>query len=82
MDERLFKTKINKRHKLYSDYVVGRISGMQFMACESSADRRFAVKDMSDCKIMATECAEAQYLYFASIVEDHYPGLCEFDYKG
>lgn len=74
-------TLIKRNHDKFGDnaYVMGRISGMQLVICE--CDDKFPITEIEEGHILTTKCTLKQYEDFMNLIEKHYPGLCEFDYK-
>lgn len=83
MENKIFKTIVRADHKFGdSEYVRGRISGIQFAMCTKDSKKEFVwsyVPRVGD--MMKAECTSEQYAAFAKAVEELYPGLCIFDYK-
>ena len=83
MENKIFKTIVRADHKFGdSDYVRGRISGIQLAMCAKDPKKEFVwsyVPRVGD--MMKTECTSEQYDAFIKIIEELYPGLCIFDYK-
>ena len=73
-------TLIKRNHKFGENaYVRGRISGIKLVVCDGSD--KFANCEIDEGILIKSECTPEQYDEFMNIVEKHYPGLCEFDYK-
>lgn len=82
MKNGIFKTFIKGDHKVYgeNDYVVGRISGISLMICgEPCAPNDFF--DETKDYVIHHNCSLKRYKTFKKIVEEHYPGLCVFNYQ-
>lgn len=80
----IYGTKIlSKAGKIFSnDYVIGRIMGVNYVTCNGVPGRGYGIFMNDDgSQIFHTVCTAEQYMTFAKIVEEMYPGLCVFDYK-
>lgn len=77
MEERLFNTLIKKDRKLATDYVKGRISGIQLCVCEKET----TILKTKAGSILRCVTDEETYNKFKNKVESIYPDLCEFDWK-
>lgn len=62
-----------------NDYVLGRISGFMNVLCDGDKHSHKVIK--SKGTILTAECEPEAYEKFVTMVEDHYPGLCEFNYS-
>lgn len=81
MEKRLYKTLVKANQKLgNSEYVRGRISGIEFVICEGVVDASYATRVDEKGHILTTKCTADQYERFRMLVAEMYPGLCEFDY--
>lgn len=81
MELKKYKTKVKNDHKIYgqNEYVLGRISGLQYAYCGGDPKIGYAVMRGEEKTIFTAECSEEQYERFKTVVEEMYPGLCEFD---
>ena len=83
MEKRIFKTIVRADHKFGdSEYVRGRISGIQLAMCDEDPKNGFVwsyVPGVGD--IIKTKCTPEKYDAFTNVIENLYPGLCIFDYK-
>ena len=83
MEKRIFKTIVRADHKFgYSEYVRGRISGIQLAMCDEDPENGFCwsyVPGVGD--MIKTECTPEKYGAFTKVIEELYPELCIFDYK-
>ena len=80
-----FMTLIKKDHEIkrwncLNDYVVGTIRGIQYVICHEPGESEFAHIRINEGLILTTDCTKEQYQHFSDIVEELYPGLCEFYY--
>lgn len=83
--EKVFDTLVKKDHKFGgNNYVTGRIFGMMEGICRGYRDgfnepdlALWHVPGVGD--VMTTVCEPEKYESFKTLVEKHYPGLCEFD---
>ncbi len=85
--ERKIYTLVKEDHKFgKNSYVRGKIHSYKELICDGERDGiskpAFAWKVVSGVgEVIATVCTQEQYDRFSQMVEKHYPGLCEFDYK-
>lgn len=81
--KRIFGTLVKEDHKLgKNEYIHGRISGILKVLCTKDGVE-FGMRELSNVGlILTTECTKSNYYKFMEVIEDLYPGLCEFDYKG
>ena len=80
MEIKKFKTLAKREHKLYSNYVRGKINGAMHVMCDGPFAVPSAMDIMEHGTIYVTKCTQEQYDLFTKVVENWYPGLCEFDY--
>lgn len=81
MGKRIFRTLIKKEHKLGGNtYVEGRLSGIQYVVCCKNIELQYAQIGIEEGTVLLTMCTPKQYEKFSKIVEELYPGLCEFNY--
>lgn len=79
--KRIYWTKVNGNHEIFGvnpDYVRGRISGFLEVLCGKSIAPTSRDPETDDAH-MGVKCTEEQYRVFRKLVEERYPGLCEFD---
>lgn len=77
-----FNTLVKRDHKLYKEYVIGRISGIMYVTCE--LDKNYYDRPTYECSegsIFRVFCKKNDYERFAKTIEKLYPGLCEFNCK-
>ena len=79
----IFKTLVKngedvKEHWRNNDYVLGRISGMNCAICGKA---KYPNMKTEIGIIIITKCDPEKYVEFTKMVKEHYPGLCEFNYK-
>lgn len=80
----LFKTLIKNtedvvpKHWRNNKYIRGRISGISLVIC---GDDYGPYKRAEDGYVQSVVCEPEQYDEFKKLVEEVYPGLCEFNYK-
>ena len=83
MENKIFKTIVRADHKFGdSEYVRGRISGIQLAMCAKDPKKEFVwsyVPRVGD--MMKTECTSERYDAFINIIEELYPRVCICDYK-
>ena len=83
MEKRIFKTIVRADNKFGdSEYVRGRISGIQLAMCDEDPKNGFVwsyVPGVGD--MIKTECTPEKYDAFTKVIENLYSGLCIFDYK-
>ena len=81
MERKRYYTKVKNDHKIYgqNEYVLGRISGLQYAYCDGNPVIGHATQRGEDKTIFIAECSEDKYEKFKTVVEELYPGLCEFD---
>ena len=82
-ENRIFKTLVKNDESVKeawrnNKYVFGRVSGMQYALCGGD---KFANKETTNGRIYTTNCNPEKYAEFIKLVEECYPGMCEFDYK-
>ena len=77
-----FITLVKKDHKPYGgrDFVRGKIMGYKEVICDGGFSK-YAMYVTDEGTIMITKCTPDKYDHFAWLVEEHYPGLCVFNYK-
>lgn len=76
-----FYTKFKKDHKFFgNEYVLGVVYGLKLALC---GDGRPVPRNGWDRVpvFLSAFCEPEQYEAFREAVENHYPGMCEFDYK-
>lgn len=81
-ENKIFKTLIKTDESVRkawrnNKYVFGRISGMQCALCGRD---KFGNKETVNGRIYTTECTPENYAEFMKLVEECYPGMCEFNY--
>lgn len=77
MEKREFTTLIRKeRIKGSEEFVLGRISGIQYCVCEN--EKGYAIGEIEEGYLLTAEFTKKQYDNFANIVSKLYPGLCRF----
>lgn len=80
MDKKIFKTLVKDNHKFGRNaYIRGKISGIQFMVCD--INKTYANEGIEGGILYTCECTPEQYEKFTKIIEEHYPGLCIFNYE-
>lgn len=85
--EKMFATKIDKTNELYNEYVLGRITGFQFVLCDEPNGYdgvhkpACSVDHYDDYVILRTRCTEDQYRNFATLCKHHYCNLCQTYFK-
>ena len=82
-EKQIFKTLIKNDESVReawrdNSYVRGKISGMQYILCGRD---KFANKMVANGVIFRTKCEPEKYEEFMKIVEECYPGVCEFNYE-
>lgn len=81
MEGNLYRTLLKNESKFgANDYVRGRISGIMAVICGEEPKRGYAHFGCEDGIVLTTKCTALQYQKFSDLVEDIYPGLCEFNY--
>lgn len=77
MEKREFTTLIKNEHmKGSEEYVLGRISGIQYCTCE--CEKGYAIVKVEEGYLLTAEFTRKQYEKFTKIVEELYPNLCKF----
>lgn len=81
MEERMeVLTLIKKDHtRLSNEYIAGRISGIGYVV--SGCKRGYANMQVKEGYVYRHEFTIDEYEKFMMIVEELYPGLCEFNYQ-
>lgn len=85
MEKKVYRTLVKDEHKLgKNDYVLGRISGIQYMCCYNQPDVEYANTYVPNLGYIISAEFEnfGAYSNFRTNVERLYPELCVFDYKG
>lgn len=77
----LYKTLVKKDHKLGNNkYVLGRISGIKHVICSNDKSQRYGNSGVDNGVVLRVDCEKSKYDEFVTMIEDLYPGLCEFYY--
>lgn len=79
--KRIYWTKVNGANDRFGEnnkYVRGRINGFMEVLCGRNYTPTFLDPENGDAHI-SVKCTEEQYQVFRKLVEERYPGLCEFD---
>lgn len=86
MERKIFKTFFKKDHKHGdNEYVKGRVMGIM-LGLSNAIDKTDDV-DVEPIysdqygSIFIHKCSQEVYDIFTKVVEDHYPGLCVFNYN-
>ena len=59
-------------------YIRGRISGILCGICRNAY---YPVDIVENGKVYTVECTPEKYAEATEVIEEHYPGLCEFNYQ-
>lgn len=82
MELKVFDTLVKEGHKLYNDYVRGRITGIAYMICDERKDACRPCMIIDGIGYVFTlRCTQEQYDRLTKVIEDMYPDLCEFNWK-
>lgn len=79
--KRIYWTKIDGTNETFGknfSYVRGRISGFMEVLCGKNCTPTYIDPETRNVH-MSVKCTEEQYRVFQKKVEEHYPGLCDFD---
>lgn len=73
-------TLIKGGHKhLKDEFILGRISGIGY--CMSGFERGYVIMHVEEGSIYKRKFTEEEYEEFSKVIEELYPGLCEFNYE-
>lgn len=61
-----------------NEYIKGRIAGISLAIC---GEKVRPYKRIKDGQVQGVVCEPEKYVEFKKLVDKHYPGLCEFNYK-
>lgn len=76
-------TRIRNDHKFSdSDFVLGKIIGYADVICYGRSHTPIELNRETGEYFYGVYCTEEEYGRFSKMVEEHYPGLCEFNYVG
>lgn len=79
-----FYTLVKEGHKFDEPYIRGRISGIAHALChncDKTLSRCWREGDGIPGKVAVVRCTQDVYDRFAQVIEELYPGLCEFNYE-
>ena len=79
MEKLEVKTLIKRNHKFgENEFILGRISGIGYIVANKKG---FALMEICEGNVYRNEFTPDEYDKFMNIIEDLYPGLCEFNYQ-